>query len=112
MRSFIQQFDSTSWPTLTGPVVVFMRKKNNKFWLVIMSVNLLIEKSSGNQSATKSVGNRDGPLIFHMRDGPPGITGSQGGAGPPEKIHSGFSVSRIKGQLMEWLVKKKTLETL
>ena len=90
MRSLIRQFDSKSWPISTGPVVVFAQQ-----------INILIGKFSGN---------RDGPLIFYMRDGPPNVNGPMGGTGPPEIFSSGFSPPKIKGQLMEWLAEKKTLK--
>ena len=90
MRSLIRQFDSESWPISTGSVVVSAQQ-----------INILIGKFSGN---------RDGPLIFHMRDGPQNVNGPMGGTGPPEIFSSGFTPPRTLSHPMEWLAKKKTLK--
>lgn len=98
MRSSTRQFDIRSWPILTGPIVVFARGKN-------------VMKSTGKTTAGYgSARSRDGPIIYHMRDGPPNVTGppvgtGPFGTGPPEIISSGFSPPGIKGQPMEWLTK-------
>jgi len=57
----------------------------------------------------KSAGNRDGPLIFHMRDGPPKVTGPPGGTGPPLTA-TGSGPPKTTGPPMEWLVRKKSLK--
>jgi len=57
-----------------------------------------------------SAGNRDGPLIFHMRDGPSNVTGPPRGSDPPEKIAGGADPPKVKCPPMDWLVKKKNLE--
>ncbi len=54
--------------------------------------------------------NRDGPLIFHMRDGPPIVTGPPGGTGPPLDIKGGSGPPKTTGPPMEWLVRKKNLK--
>jgi len=57
-------------------------------------------------------GNRDGPLIFHMRDGPPDITGPPRGTGPPEIISCATGPPKTTGPPMDWLVEKKNLKRL
>ena len=52
---------------------------------------------------------RDGPIIYHMRDGPPNVTGPPGGTGPPRHT-SGSSPPQTTGPPMEWLVRKKSLK--
>lgn len=91
MRSINRQFDVTSWPTLLGPIVVLCDKNNT-----VKSIN------------KNHTGNRDGPLIFHMRDGSPSDTDPPCGTGPP--ILSGTGPPKITGPPMEWLAKKKTLK--
>ena len=56
-----------------------------------------------------SAHSRDGPLIFHMRDGPPNVTGPPGGTGPP-RYKSDSGPPQTTGPPMEWLVRKKTLK--
>ncbi|MBE9564928.1 MAG: hypothetical protein IMF17_06755 [Proteobacteria bacterium] len=57
-----------------------------------------------------SAHSRDGPIIFHMRDGPPSILGPPGGTGPPDIYVSGTGPPKTTGPPMEWLVKKKSLK--
>ena len=61
-----------------------------------------------NTAGIRSAGNRDGPLIFHMRDGPPHVTGPPGGTGPPDKLSGSTGPPQTKDPPMEWLVRKKT----
>jgi len=79
------------WPVVVFKFVVFSYRKimNNIF--------------------RKSAGNRDGPLIFHMRDGPPHVTGPPGGTGPPRYLSSS-GPPKTTGPPMEWLVRKKSLK--
>ncbi len=64
----------------------------------------------------KSAYSRDGPLIFHMRDGPPNVTGPPGAirqtCGPPRNRYdlARGSSPPTTGPPMEWLVRKKTLK--
>jgi len=95
-RQFEQHSHAKSWPILTGSVVVF------KF--VVFSYRKIM-----NNIFRKSAGNRDGPLIFHMRDGPPRVTGPPGGTGPPRYLSSSGS-PKTTGPPMEWLVRKKSLK--
>lgn len=71
MQSLTRQFDThvnaKAWPIITGPIVVCAYRKN------VMKNNI-----------RRSSRNRDGPLIFQMRDGPPNVTGPPGGTGPPD----------------------------
>ncbi len=66
MQSFIRQSDSTSWPVPIGPIVVFVHKKNVK------------KNTTKITAGFASAHSRDGPIIFHMRDGPPNVTGPPG----------------------------------
>jgi hypothetical protein len=84
-----------SWPTPFGPIVVFAHDKN--------MMNNMIRNSAGN---------RDGPLIFHMRDGPPNVTGPPRGSDPPENISCGTGPPIEKGLPMDWLTRKKNLEKI
>jgi len=93
MRRPIRQFNFRSWPTPFGPIVVLWQGKNNM-----------------KKRIKSNAGNRDGPLIFHMRDGPPMLTGPPSGTGPPVLSDSG--PPQKTGPPMEWLVKKKTLMRL
>jgi hypothetical protein len=52
---------------------------------------------------------RDGPLIFHMRDGPPNVTGPPGGTGPP-RYTTASGPPKTRCPPMEWLVRKKSLK--
>ncbi len=70
MRSQTRQFVSYKGPVSSGSVVVFGFDEN--------IVNKLIKVMTG----FSSVHCRDGPTIFHVRDGPPSITGPPGGTGP------------------------------
>ena len=97
MRSSTRQFDIRSWPILTGPIVVFARGKN------VMKSTEKITAGFG------SAHSRDGPIIFHMRDGPPNVTGPPGGTGPP-RFTTGSSPPQTTGPPMEWLVRKKSLK--
>ncbi len=96
MRSNIRQFDERSWPILTGPLVVYAP--------VVFSYRKIM-----NNIFRKTAGNRDGPLIFHMRDGPPNVTGPPGGTGPPRFL-TGSAPPEKTGPPMEWLVRKKSLK--
>jgi len=61
----------------------------------------------------QSVHSRDGPLIFHLRDGPPNVTGPPGGTGPPPGINELAGATGPPGTTgppMEWLVRKKSLK--
>jgi hypothetical protein len=102
MRSLIRQFDqhsdAKSWPILTGPIVVF-------------TPTVFIYRKIMNNIFRKSAGNRDGPLIFHLRDGPPNVTGPPGGTGPPRYL-TGSGPPKTTGPPMEWLVRKKSLKKL
>ncbi|MBN4063350.1 hypothetical protein JYT79_01070 [Cardiobacterium sp. AH-315-I02] len=57
----------------------------------------------------KTARSRDGPLIFHMRDGPPNVTGPPGGAGSP-RFMSESDPPKTTDQPLEWLVRKKCLK--
>lgn len=52
---------------------------------------------------------RDGPLIFHMRDGPPGVAGPSGGTGPPA-MNTGSGPPQSTDPPMEWQIRKQTLK--
>ncbi len=97
MRSLIRQFDLKSWPILTGPIVVIAHRKN---------VMKNVAKTAAGHGSAHS---RDGPIIFHMRDGPPNVTGPPGGTGPPI-FSTGSSPPKTTGPPMEWLVRKKSLK--
>jgi hypothetical protein len=101
MRSLIRQFEkhvnAKPWPILTGPIVVFAHGKN-----VMKST----EKIAAGHGSAHS---RDGPIIFHMRDGPPNVTGPPGGTGPP-RFSSESGPPKTTDQPMEWLVKRKSLK--
>jgi len=75
MVSQTRQFVSFLGSVFTGPliisVVVFAHEKNNMKIITIIMAGF------------SSAFSRDGPIIFHMRDGPPSITGSPGGTDPP-----------------------------
>jgi len=77
---------------MTGPIVVPAQMK------IILS------------RIYRGTGNRDGPLIFHMRDGPPNGTGPPCGTGPPEVYSSATGPPKITGPPMEWLGRKKMLK--
>jgi len=101
MRSLIRQAGDRSWPISTGPVVVFAYGKN-----VMNNPKKMVV---GHQS----VHSRDGPLIFHLRDGPPNVTGPPGGTGPPPGINELAGATGPPGTTgppMEWLVRKKSLK--
>lgn len=97
MRSLIRQSDLKSWPITTGPIVVFAHRKN------------AMKNATKIVAGHGSVHSRDGPLIFHMRDGPPNVTGPPGGTGPP-RFSTGSSPPKTTGPPMEWLVRKKSLK--
>ena len=88
MRNTIRQFDVQSGPKMTGSVVVSAQ------------IKFILQRT----------GNRDGPLIFHMRDGPPNVTGPPGGTGPPEIFSEGTGPPETTGLSMEWLGRKKMLK--
>jgi len=88
MQNLTRQFDVQAGPKMTGSIVVSAQMK------------IILRKT----------GNRDGPLIFHMRDGPPNVTGPPGGTGPPAIYKSGTGPPKTTGPPMEWLVKKKMLK--
>jgi len=96
MHSFFRQFDDESWPILTGPLVVYKP--------AVFSYRKIM-----NNIFRKSSGNRDGPFVFKMRDGPPHVTGPPGGTGPPRFI-TGPAPPKITGPPMEWLFRKKSLK--
>ena len=91
MRCPIRQLDIRSWPNPFGPIVVLRQGKNTM-----------------NKQLRHYAGNRDGPLIFHMRDGPPNVTGPPYGTGPP--FSSGSGPPNKTGPPMEWLAQKKNLK--
>lgn len=101
-RQFELNADALYGPAMIGSFVVSACHKNtyriNSFlkWL------------------TRYSGNRDGPLIFHMRDGPPNVTGPPGGTGPPlcceTLIISGTGPPQTNDPPKEWWVRKKTLK--
>jgi hypothetical protein len=93
MRSLIRQFEMNSWPAPFGPIVVFAHDKN--------MMNNLIRNSAGN---------RDGPHIFYMRDGPPNDTGPPSGPVPPDNFSGGTGPPKTTGPPMDWLVRKKNLK--
>lgn len=103
MRSSIRQFDkhvnAKPWPILTGPIVVFVRDKN------------MMKSSNKITAGFGSAHSRDGPTIFHMRDGPPNVTGPSGGTDPP-RFTSESGPPKTTGPPMEWLVRKKSLKKL
>lgn len=96
MRSLIRQSENKTWPIVSGPVVVSAPDD-------FMNKNTMIS------IIRRFAGNRDGPLIFHMRDGPPHVTGPPRGTGPPEIFSSGTGPPKTTGPPMEWLVRKKNL---
>jgi len=96
IRQFDKQVNAFTWPILTGPIVVFTP--------VFISYRKIM-----NNIFRKSAGNRDGPLIFHMRDGPPHVTGPPGGTGPP-RYSSSSGPPQTTDPPMEWLVKRKSLK--
>lgn len=97
MRSLTRQFDFKSWPISSGPIVVF-------------AATIFNNRKIMNTVIRNIVRNRDGPLIFHMRDGPPNVTGPPSGAGPPEIFSSGTGPPQTTGPPMDWLVRKKNLK--
>jgi len=97
MRRLIRQSDLKSWPITTGPIVVFAYENN---------VMINMKKTAAGHASAHS---RDGPIIFHMRDGPPNVTGPPGGTGPP-KYQSDSGPPQTTGPPMEWLVRKKSLK--
>jgi hypothetical protein len=97
MRSLTRQFDLKSWPIPTGPIVVTAHRKN------------VMKNATKIMAGHGSAHSRDGPLIFHMRDGPPNVTGPPGGTGPP-RFSTGSSPPKTTGPPMEWLVRKKSLK--
>jgi hypothetical protein len=96
MRSKTRQLNRNLWPILTGPLVVF-------------SPAVFSYRKIMNNIFRKSAGNRDGPLIFHLRDGPPNVTGPPGGTGTP-RLLSDPGPPESTGPPMEWLVRKKSLK--
>ncbi len=92
MQNLTRQFDVQARPKMTGSIVVSAQMKN------------IVRQSC------YGAGNRDGPLIYHMRDGPPNETGPPGGTGPPEKDTSGSGPPKTTGPPMEWLGRKKMLK--
>ncbi|MBL4712682.1 MAG: hypothetical protein JKX75_09355 [Gammaproteobacteria bacterium] len=94
MRSLTRQYGVYTWPKEIGPFVVSACMK-------VISIRIR------NGLGSRRVGNRDGPLIFHMRDGPPNVTGPPGGTGPPAMNTGGTGPPQKTGPPMEWLVKKK-----
>jgi len=92
MRNLTRQFDVQAGPKMTGSIVVSAQMK------------IILNRSC------YGVGNRDGPLIFHMRDGPPNVTGPPGGTGPPEDFSSATGPPKTTGPPMEWLGRKKMLK--
>ena len=97
MRSSTRQFYVTSWPVFTGPIVVYAHGKN------------VMKSTDKTTAGFGSAHSRDGPLIFHMRDGPPNVTGPPGGTGPPRYL-SVSGPPQTTGPPMEWLVRKKSLK--
>jgi len=79
-----------------------VQKRPIKIWSVVVSARMKI-------IACKT-GNRDGPLIFHLRDGPPNVNGPPGGTGPPESYACGTGPPKSTGPPMEWLGAKKMLK--
>ena len=71
MRRLIRRSENKTWPVVSGPVVV---SAPDNFMNNNTMINII----------RRFAGNRDGPLIFHMRDGPPRVNGPPGGTGPPE----------------------------
>ncbi len=88
MRSLTRQFDLHTGPKMSGLIAVSAHMK------------IILRKT----------GNRDGPLIFHMRDGPPNVTGPPGGTGPPDVFSGGTGPPKTASPPMEWLVSKKMLK--
>ena len=101
MRSKQRQSVTQIWPVSTGPLVVLSR--------MFFFGQDLMNEANRKLAAHESAYSRDGPLIFHMRDGPPNVTGPPGGTGPP-LFTSGSAPPKITGPPMEWLVRKKTLK--
>ena len=97
MQSFIRQSEKFSWPILSRSFVV-------------SAPDYFINKNTMAKIIRKFAGNRDGPLIFHMRDGPPRVTGPPRGTGPPEIFSSGTGPPKETGPPMEWWVNKKNLK--
>jgi len=87
-----RQFDVQTGPKMTGPIVVSAQME------IILS------------RIYRGAGNRDGPLIFHMRDGPPNGTGPPCGTGPPEVYSSATGPPKTTGPPMAWLGRKKMLK--
>ena len=97
MRHLIRQSENKVWPFNNGPVVVF-------------APGDFVNKNTMTNIIRRFAGNRDGPLIFHMRDGPPHVTGPPCGTGPPEIFSSGAGPPKTTGPPMEWLVRKRNLK--
>ena len=92
MQNLTRQFDVQAWPKMTGSIVVSAQ------------IKMILRRSC------RGPGNRDGPIIFHMRDGPPNKTGPPGGTGPPEKYTGSTGPPKTTGPPMEWLGRKKMLK--
>jgi hypothetical protein len=86
-------------PILPGPFAVFVHVKN----MAGLTGNMNINYDAGNPDTYS----RDGPLIFHTRDGPFQATGPPGGEAP--LIICGHGPPKKTGPPMEWLVRKKNL---
>ncbi|PCI08223.1 MAG: hypothetical protein COB77_02830 [Gammaproteobacteria bacterium] len=97
MRNLSRQYGVYVWPNMIGSIVVSVPMKN-------------ILTMTRRWAGSCRVGNRDGPLIFHMRDGPPNVNGPSGGTGPPAIMKGGTGPPLKTGPPMAWLVKKKTLK--
>ncbi len=99
MRNFIRQFsqhvNAQIWPVFTGSIVVLSHEKN--------TVEQLIKIAAGHAFTHVFAYSRDGPIIFHMRDGPPDVTG-------PPRFMSESGPPKTTGPPMEWLVRKKSLK--
>ncbi len=87
MRRLTRQSDLKSWPITTGPIVVFAYENN---------VMINMTKTAAGHASAHS---RDGPIIFHMRDGPPNVTDTPGGT-EPQKYQSDSGPTKTKGPPM------------
>jgi len=108
MRSQYRQFEESPWSVTTWPFIVLDGSEIRVTKDMKSSTQRYADRK---HLAANRCRNRDGPLIFHKRDGPPRMTGPPGGTGPPVDT-SGNGPPKKTGPPMEWLVRKKYLEKL
>ena len=98
MQGYKRQIGARSWSITGGPFVV-------------CAFRILLKKNTEKQATGCFASSRDGPPAFHMRDGPPQVTGSSGGTGPPDELSGSTGPPPTKDPPMDWLVRKKTEDT-